>query len=182
MANGTIRFIRTTNARCTCYLCTQLYNPVALGATAFTDSRVPANSTPYNTQAVGSEVFVTFSGPGGNFVDQFDVNGNLKLAFATGAFLKAPWGLAVAPSTFGTLSNALLVGNLGSGTIAAFSTKSGKFHGFVQKAAATPIRIQGLWAIAFGNGGSAGSTNSLYFTAGPGGYLHGLFGVINVGP
>jgi len=36
--------------------------------------------------------------------------------------------------------------------------------------------IEGLWGLAFGNGGRAGLAATLYFTAGPGGESHGLFG------
>src|SRR5262249_40628716 len=38
------------------------------------------------------------------------------------------------------------------------------------------IRIDGLWALAFGNGTTAGDKNALYFTAGPEEESHGLFG------
>src|SRR5262249_6076766 len=43
-----------------------------------------------------------------------------------------------------------------------------------------PVTIPGLRALAFGNGVSAGDTNSLYFTAAPGGGAHGLFGSLSV--
>jgi hypothetical protein len=41
-----------------------------------------------------------------------------------------------------------------------------------------PLKIDGLWALAFGNGGSGGPTTTLYFTAGPFGENHGIFGSI----
>lgn len=41
--------------------------------------------------------------------------------------------------------------------------------------------LDGLWAIAFGNGSAAGPTSSLYFLAGPSGEQHGLFGSITAG-
>ena len=43
------------------------------------------------------------------------------------------------------------------------------------------LAIDGLWAIAFGNGTASGPTTSLYFAAGPGGEAHGLFGSIAAG-
>jgi hypothetical protein len=43
-----------------------------------------------------------------------------------------------------------------------------------------PITIDGLWGIAFGNGGSGGDRNALYFAAGPDGETHGLFGSLRV--
>ena len=45
----------------------------------------------------------------------------------------------------------------------------------------SPIEIDGLWAIAFGNGSAAGPTGTLYFLAGPSDEAHGLFGSITVG-
>ena len=38
--------------------------------------------------------------------------------------------------------------------------------------------IDGLWGLTVGNGGSAGSTDKIYFSAGPGDESHGLFGAI----
>ncbi len=50
-----------------------------------------------------------------------------------------------------------------------------------------PIAITHLWGLAFGNGGAAGPTNTLYFTAGLTSHLapgdapfHGLFGSLQV--
>jgi hypothetical protein len=39
-----------------------------------------------------------------------------------------------------------------------------------------PIVIDGLWALSFGNDGIGGSSQVLYFTAGPNGEADGLFG------
>ena len=55
------------------------------------------------------------------------------------------------------------------------------YRGQLRHADGTPIEIEGLWAIAFGNGAAAGPTNTLYFLAGPGGETHGLFGSITTG-
>ena len=43
------------------------------------------------------------------------------------------------------------------------------------------LAIDGLWAIAFGNGSATGPTDTLYFLAGPSGEQHGLFGSITTG-
>jgi hypothetical protein len=40
----------------------------------------------------------------------------------------------------------------------------------------------GLWSLIFGNGGSGGDPNTLYFTDGINGETHGLFGAISVVP
>ena len=42
--------------------------------------------------------------------------------------------------------------------------------------------IDGLWALTPGNGGGAGSPQSIYFSSGPDGETHGVFGVIAVVP
>jgi PEP-CTERM motif len=45
-----------------------------------------------------------------------------------------------------------------------------------------PLAIDGLWALTPGNDGGAGSSQNIYFTAGPMGESHGLFGVIQSVP
>jgi hypothetical protein len=73
----------------------------------------------------------------------------------------------------------LLVGNFGNGAINAFSPADGSLLGGLSDESGTPIRIDGLWALAFGNGGQGGDPNVLYFTAGPLGETHGLFGSLS---
>ena len=41
--------------------------------------------------------------------------------------------------------------------------------------------IDGLWALEFGNAGSNGTPDTLFFTAGPNDEAHGLFGTITTG-
>ena len=45
-----------------------------------------------------------------------------------------------------------------------------------------PVVIEGLWALAFGNGGRGGNPDTLYFTAGPNGEMNGLFGSLTAVP
>src|SRR4029077_13130604 len=59
----------------------------------------------------------------------------------------------------------LLVGNFGDGRINAFDPK-GRFVGTLADGSGKPITIENLWALRFGNGGAAGSANTLFFTAG----------------
>jgi len=72
----------------------------------------------------------------------------------------------------------VLVGNFGNGQVNAFNAKTGALLGALQGSNGTPISIQGLWAIEFGNGSSGGDKNFLYFTAGifVNGVQHGLLG------
>jgi uncharacterized protein (TIGR03118 family) len=158
------------------------YNPVTLAPGAFVDSTLPAGSRPFGIQSVGGRIYVTFLPAGstaGGWVDAFDPTGKLLLRLQNGSWFNEPWGIAHAPSNFGLFSNALLVGNTGSGSIAAFNPSTGKFVGFLKNSTGTVITNPGLWAIYFGAGNTdSGPTNTLYFNAGIQNYLHGLFGSI----
>jgi uncharacterized protein (TIGR03437 family) len=90
--------------------------------------------------------------------------------------------LALAPAAFGKYAGALLVGNLGDGTINAFDPFTGAFLGTLQDRNGQTIVIPGLRALVFGNGVNGGDKNTLYFTAGPGGGMHGILGVISADP
>jgi len=92
--------------------------------------------------------------------------------------MNAPWGVALAPAGFGKLSGKLLVGQFGSGEIASFDPDNGNFQGLLRGLHGQPLEIEGLWALRFGNGASAGPLNTLFFTAGIDGEQHGLFGTI----
>ena len=166
------------------------FHPVLGG---FTDADLPPGYAPFGIRHLGGTIYVTYAlqdadqhddvaGVGHGFVDAFDTEGNLLRRVASTGRLNSPWGLAVAPTDFGTFSGNLLVGNFGDGHINAFDLEHlrgdgelrprGQLHG----ADGPPIKIDGLWAIAFGNGAAAGPTNVLFFTAGPFGEQHGLFG------
>ncbi len=160
---------------------------------SFTDPNIPAGFAPFNIQNLGGNLFVTYAkqdaakhddvaGPGNGFVDVFDTNGILLRRLVTQGTLNSPWGLVLAPGSFGTFSNDLLVGNFGDGTINAFDPATGAFLGTLLDALSQPITIQGLWGLRLGNGGNGGDPNTLFFTAGiPGPDQvedHGLFGSI----
>jgi uncharacterized protein (TIGR03118 family) len=106
----------------------------------------------------------------GTFVRQIAYNG-------AGGTLQAPWGVAMAPSSFGKFSNDLLVGNFGNGKISAYNAK-GRFVGQLTSNGHKAIVIPGLWALGVGNGQSAGSSGAVYFTAGINGQSDGLFGAL----
>ena len=78
-----------------------------------------------------------------------------------------------------------MIGNFGDGRINAFKFPRGHSHNFQSAGPVTnlrgrPIKIDGLWGLAFGNGGNAGPTSTLFFTAGPNGEANGLFGTLTV--
>jgi uncharacterized protein (TIGR03118 family) len=154
---------------------------------SFNDPNLPAGLHPYNIQDLGGHLFVTYAPARGaspsvkGAVDEFDTSGHLMRRIATGGSLNTPWGLTLAPKDFGSLGGDLLVGNLADGHMTAFDpTRNFASEGQLKDAKGATIAIEGLWSLNFGNGRSAGDSNALYFTAGPGHYEHGLFGSIRV--
>jgi uncharacterized protein (TIGR03118 family) len=170
---------------------------------AFIDERLTRNFTPFNVQAIGNDIVVTFAlhqegtplpigGPGLGYVDIFSSNGRLLQRLEHGDWLNAPWGAALAPLDFGVFSHDLLIGQFagggtseGSGTIAAYDLATGRFLGQVQDATGKPLAINGLWDISPGNSASPGSYDpagtpggELYFSAGTDHGTGGLFGYL----
>ncbi len=175
-------------------------NPGAF-AHAFVDAAIPAGYAPFNVVNIGGQLYVPYAqqssskktqvfGAGNGYLAIFDLNGNLIKTLISQGALNAPWGLALAPATFGPFGGDLLVGNLGDGTINAFSPATGGQVGTLNGPNGAPISIQGLWAIAFGSGAQSEDPGTLYFTAGPGTlgsandplYSHGLLGSIQAVP
>jgi uncharacterized protein (TIGR03118 family) len=165
----------------------------------FTDPKLPKGFAPFGIQAIGSSIFVTYAkqdaqrkddvpGGGAGYVDQYTTDGQLVTRVASGGRKNAPpnspWGLAMAPASFGVFSGDLLIGNFGNGRVSAYQDRGGGkwvYKGQLRRGDGTLITLDGLWALEFGNGAAAGPTTSLFFTAGPGDESHGLFGVITAG-
>ncbi|HEY2464498.1 MAG TPA: TIGR03118 family protein [Steroidobacteraceae bacterium] len=175
------------------------FKRVHLSEEEFDDDRLPRDFAPYNVQAVGANVVVTYAkqnsaktgaddncGDDCGFVDVFTAKGKLLQRLEHGPWLRAPWGVALASQDFGFFSHDLLIGNRFGGTIAAFDVVSGKFLGNLLDANDAPIAIDGLWGLEFDNRGSneAGTTATpstgpaLFFSAGINGYADGLFGTL----
>jgi uncharacterized protein (TIGR03118 family) len=155
----------------------------------FIDATIPAGYAPFNVQNLGGALYVAYAkvgvdgdsedGVGNGFVRKFNTDGVRDLTFAiSNGALNAPWGLTIAPASFGIFGGALLVGNFGEGnpSIHAYNPTTGAFLGTLQDESGTGIVIDGLWALQFGNGGSGGDVNTLYFNAGISEEEHGLFG------
>jgi uncharacterized protein (TIGR03118 family) len=153
---------------------------------SFTDADLSvAGYVPFAVRVIGGRLFVTYAfkasptdgdetaGPGLGNVDEFDLGGNFVRRFASQGTLNAPWGLALAPRSFGKFGGALLVGNFGDGTINAYHPHTGAFLGQLSDSLGTVIHIEGLWGLAFRSEGG-----SLYFTAGPDDENDGLLGVL----
>jgi uncharacterized protein (TIGR03118 family) len=157
----------------------------------FTDPTLPSGYAPFNIENLNGVLYVTYAlqdpakhddvaGPGFGFVSAFDLQGNFLGRIASDGTLNSPWGLAIAPSSFGEFAGDLLVGNFGDGRINAFDLGTHAFRGQLVGSDGNPLEIDGLWDLILGNGGSGGSLQSIYFSAGPGDEQHGLFGVITV--
>jgi uncharacterized protein (TIGR03118 family) len=181
------------------------FHPIATAGT-FTDPgnpKVPSPGTPgyapFNVQNFNNTLFVTyalqdaaqhddFSAPGTGFVDEYTTSGVFIKRLITGGALDSPWGLAMAPSTFGKFANDLLVGNFGNSRINAFDPTTGAFLGNVTDSLGNPALLSnatdvpGLWGLAFGNGTAGFDPNTLYFTSGDNAQFDGLFGAITAVP
>lgn len=164
------------------------FKQVTLPADAFVDPQVPVDFAPYNIRNIGGALYVVYAprdrmpGDGRGMIDVFDTSGNLIRRFESGAHLNCPWAITLAPANFGRFSNEILVGNTGTGKIAAFNPVTGAFDGFLtttlKNGNVKPLQIDGLLGIEFGNGLLHQPTNTLFFTAGPFQHLHGLYGTI----
>jgi uncharacterized protein (TIGR03118 family) len=159
----------------------------------FRDDRIPRSFSPFNVWNIGGDLYVTFAkrdpatnddvkGPGFGYVDVFSSSGRLLRRLDHGPWLNAPWGLALAPGDFGAFSHNLLVGQFGSGQVAAYDVATGAFLGLMRDKADQVLTIDGLWALSFGNGAGAGPLNTLFFTAGIDDESHGLFGTLTPDP
>jgi uncharacterized protein (TIGR03118 family) len=157
----------------------------------FHDPFLPKGYAPFNVQVIGNFVFVAYAkqdeeaedeeaGQGLGFVDAYSFAGRFLGRIATRGLLNAPWGLALAPDEFGRFGGDLLVGNFGDGMIHAYRQIFGFFvpAGTLRDDSGNRIAIDGLWALRFGNDNAAGSSKTLFFTAGPDEESHGLFGTI----
>jgi uncharacterized protein (TIGR03118 family) len=175
------------------------FKPVTLGTGGFgtfTDPLLPGDLklVPFNVQNINGLIYVTYAPagranqiaatPGQGAVAIFDTNGNFIRQLIIGSQLASPWGITLAPTTFGEFGGDLLVGNFSFNVsvINAFDPVTGKFLGTLTDANGMPILNPGLWTLRFGNGGNGGDPNTLYFSAGINGEKDGLFGSIQAVP
>jgi uncharacterized protein (TIGR03118 family) len=186
-SNGTSTFVYAANsgsgARIDVF--DSNWQPATLSG-GFVDPNAMAGFVPFNVQAIGNNLYVTYArlGPGGvampgGYVDEFDANGNFLKRIATGGSLFAPWGITFAPGGFGVFSNDLLIGNFGNGEILAYDATTDLFLGTLNGANGNPLVNANLWALETRNAPGF-DPNAVYFDAGINGQRDGLFGAINV--
>ncbi|MGH8859627.1 MAG: TIGR03118 family protein, partial [Jatrophihabitantaceae bacterium] len=157
----------------------------------FRDRHLPRGYAPFGIAAIGDHIVVTYarqndarhddvSGRGHGFVDVFTTYGAFVRRLVSRDDLNSPWGLTLAPPSFGRLAGDLLVGNFGDGRINAYDARTGAEAGVLRDAHHRPIVIDGLWGLLVGDP-SAGGTDAVWFSAGPDGEAHGLLGVLRAG-
>jgi uncharacterized protein (TIGR03118 family) len=157
----------------------------------FTDPNLPTGFSPYNIQAVGGKLYVEYDKvdpatgrpamtANTGIVDVYNMDGTFSQRLVTNTHLNSPWGITLAPASFGSFGGDILVGNFGDGTISAFDPLSGAFQGTLSDVHGNPIVDSGLWALNFRAPGSGFDPNALFFNAGINGEADGLFGEITV--
>jgi len=153
---------------------------------AFQDPAIPPGYAPFNVKAIGDRIYVTFAkqsidkandvkGEGNGYIDVFDPDGKYLKRLVSGGRLNSPWGLALAPKNYGSLSHQLLVGNFGDGCINVYDPSTGVYKGTVAENGQA-LQIDGLWALTFGTDNGAGASNQLFFSAGSSAESQGILG------
>ena len=161
---------------------------------SFADPKLQHGYAPFGIRNINNQIWVTYAlqdkakhddvaKPGHGFVDVFDTDGNFIRRFAQHGHLDSPWGLAMAPASFGKFANDMLVGNFGDGVINAFDPATGHWLGTVSGPNGRPLANDGLWALTFGGAlnseNTVSSPGTLFFSAGLNDEADGLFGRID---
>jgi uncharacterized protein (TIGR03118 family) len=157
-----------------------------------------AGLVPFNVQAINGEIYVTYAPagranqtaatPGQGAIAVFNESGvllrTMTSAQITAAGLAAPWGITLAPASFGPFGGDLLVGNFSflHSSITALDPITLAALGSIGIDVGSGNTPGGLWFLGFGQAGNDGSPNTLYFTDGINGESDGLFGAINPVP
>ena len=131
-------------------------------------ARSPSWYAPFGIQAIGGHLFVTYvcrapvngnDAPTGGYVDEFDRDGTLVARVARTGALNAPWGIALAPRVVRPLRRRPARRQLRRRPHQRVPPDRGRL-GVRRDAArarkAKPLVVNGLWGLAFGNGGTAG--------------------------
>ena len=163
------------------------FHKLTLPAGRFVDPGIPKGYAPFGIQAINGDIYVTYAKQnaegddevaclGCGYVSAFKANGKFIKRIASRGTLNAPWGVALAPTAFGTFHNALLIGNFGDGYITAYGASSTSFLVQLRRLDGHRVRIEGLWGMQFGNGLNNQPVDTLFFAAGPDDEAGGLYG------
>jgi uncharacterized protein (TIGR03118 family) len=192
-ALGTTRLYATNFNAGTVEVFNTLFKPATpLGA--FTDPKLPKGYAPFNIALAAGKLVVTYAvqdseqhddvaGMSHGIVNTFDLLGSSFQRLIQHGQLNSPWGVAVAPTSFGELAGSLLIGNFGNGQINAYDATSGKFITKIRDAHGQALVIDGLWSLRVGSSTTSPPSanfgpDKVFFTAGPNGENDGLFGFI----
>jgi uncharacterized protein (TIGR03118 family) len=154
----------------------------------FHDGSLPAGYAPFNVAVIGGHVLVSYAlqdadaeddvaGPAHGFVDVYTLDGAFVRRLVSHSVLNSPWGMTIAPATFGQFANDLLIGNFGDGRIHAVDPNTGEVLGTLRGTSGKPLAIDGLWGLLVGDA-AAGGPDAVWFSAGPDDESHGLLGVL----
>jgi len=167
------------------------YAPVA--SPGFVDAgspALPAGFAAFNVAAIGASVYISYAkqdaekgddtaGPGNGYVSVFKTDGTFVKRLVSAGELNSPWGMEVAPASWGALAGALLVGNFGDGAVHAYDLTTGAPRGSLSVSGG-PLIISGLWALVAGpTTTTSDDSGSIFFTAGPNGEEGGLYGKLD---
>jgi uncharacterized protein (TIGR03118 family) len=171
------------------------FKPTLAGAFATPSNISALGLVPFNVQDIGGNVFVTYALAGHNAQTSAGVGDGALAVFTENGVLEpgktkigdqfaSPWGIALAPASFGKFGGDLLVGNFSfdHSEINAFDPSTWAFEGSIGINAGPGDMPGGLWSLTFGGGGLNGSPNTLYFTDGINHEAAGLFGAIQSVP
>src|SRR5262245_57919843 len=103
------------------------FHKVALGTGGFenfTDPNLPSGYAPFGIAAINGKIYVSYAqqdsdaeddvrGRGHGFLDVFEPNGHFDGRLVSRGDLNSPWGIVLAPASFGQFGGDLLVGNFG---------------------------------------------------------------------
>jgi uncharacterized protein (TIGR03118 family) len=166
------------------------YAPVT--TPSFKDTTLPDGYAPFNIAQISGKVVIAYAlqdaqkgddnaGVGHGYIDVFNTDGTGMKRLVSGGALNSPWGLALAPASYGALAGKLLVGNFGDGLVNAYDLTTGALAGVLADSTGAPLAIQGLWALTFGpKTATTDLTGTLFFTAGPGAEANGLLGTLTL--
>ena len=168
------------------------FHKVTLPTGAFVDPLL-TGMVPFNVEDINGDLYVAYAvagtpaakaaaPEGSGAVAVFDTSGNFIKQLTAGGKLASPWGITLAPSTFGEFGDDLLVGNFSyvASEINAFDPVSGTYLGTLTDSSGNTLLkdANGLWDLTFGIGGNGGDPNTLYFATGLNAEHDGLFGAI----
>ena len=128
-------------------------------------------------QNIGGSLYVTFAkedpestttstGAGLGYVDVFSPGGRLLRRLEHGPWLNAPWGWPWRRATSGPSATTCWSASSAAARSPPTTWRAGTSSARCATPTDTVLAIDGLWALSFGNGATAGPLNTLFFTAG----------------